>query len=319
MGRKGRQFTGTAVTLQRREDTARTTCVNLVDTKACVTQTLESDFDTISVTTQGSGSDVSNLGVDDCNRPLLRIRDAESNEGTELVPNCLEPFVLDNAVCKGRAIVKVRTTPENPTVASYFAGRKRMYEIQVEGELKSIRSDETIFVGIQSDGPMRLKGMFSWAAAKVVTTLIRTTTSNSHVSLGNKEEVCHVALPLHTTADTFIVTEKGEELPALSLKELPQENAIPRAERSQKMSGYKRGEIYSFSMHGMYVDLENWRLVNVPKMPPVSITRFLGDMPLYFVAYVLPINHSGPHSEDIKQYLFRFRIEHGVFARKPES
>eukprot|EP01134_Creolimax_fragrantissima_P006249 CFRG6249T1 len=99
--------------------------------------------------------------------------------------------------------------------------------------------------------------MFSWAAAKVVTTLIRTATSNSLVSLANKEEVCHIALPLHTTADMFIVTEKGEELLALSPKELSQENAVPRAERYQEMSGYKRGEIYSFSMHDMYVHLEN--------------------------------------------------------------
>ncbi|KNC76293.1 hypothetical protein SARC_11198 [Sphaeroforma arctica JP610] len=277
---------------------------------------IESDYDCMSVTTQSSSI---SQEVEDSNSlaPLntsLRISDAESDSGALLIPNCLEPYVLDNDVCKGRAILKLRRTPEDATVEPYFKGRKRMYEIQVEGELKNIET-ERIYVGIQGSGPMPLQGMFSWAAAKCVTALIRSTTTNSHVSLGNKDEVCHISLPLHTTADTFIITKKGDPLPPLGVDEFPQEKAIPRAERAKRIKGHKPGEIYSFSMHGMYLDLEAWRLVNVPKVPPICMARFLGNLPMYFVAYVLPKGYVGPHSEKVKEYLFKFRIEHTEMSK----
>jgi hypothetical protein len=45
---------------------------------------------------------------------------------------------------------QIRTEPLDPYFAPYFEGKKRMFEIMVEGKLKQISPDDRIFVGMES-------------------------------------------------------------------------------------------------------------------------------------------------------------------------
>lgn len=72
---------------------------------------------------------------------------------------------------------------------------------------------------------------------------------------------------------------------------------------------YNTEDTYSFSMHSMYVDLVQWRLVNLPGISYMPLDAFLQSKSLRFVAYALPKDYTGPHTAEMKRYVFNFEID----------
>jgi hypothetical protein len=40
----------------------------------------------------------------------------------------------------------VRTEPEDPYYSPYFAGKKRMFEVMIEGKLKHVHPDDHLYI-----------------------------------------------------------------------------------------------------------------------------------------------------------------------------
>ena len=59
-----------------------------------------------------------------------------------------------------------------------------------QGKLKQIRPDDRIYIGIESDGPLKLSGFLIKAAARIVTKLIERTVAHAHCTMGDDREVC---------------------------------------------------------------------------------------------------------------------------------
>lgn len=241
-------------------------------------------------------------------RPVpLRIHDrTEGSKHSTMVANSPIPFEVDNSVVCGKAILKVRTNDPDNVYAPYFSGRQRMFELQIQGQLKSISPDDQIYIGIQTAKPLNLSGFFTKAAAKVVLGVISSSTHNSHCTLGDNCETAQLTFPLAACVDRLAVTKHGDLPPTMGVQMFPDEFS---RERRAPVEAYNTNDTYSFSMHSMYVDLVDFKLVDLPGLGSISLDTFIKGQPLFFVAYVLPKSHSGPHREQDKKYLFKFELD----------
>eukprot|EP01134_Creolimax_fragrantissima_P000236 CFRG0236T1 len=265
-------------------------------------------------TTLGSSrvEDASTIEFSDAQQEILPLR-VKDPKNSVFYANTPEPFEVDNEHCEGRAILKVKTTKDS-MYAPYFSNKKRQYEIMIEGTIKSVNPDDNVYIGIESNKEVRLN-FFTRAFAKGILKLIHSSTANVHATLGDKQEVCQMTMPLHTTVDSFIVTPEGGTPPPLGVEGFDPELSTPKNHRPKTFS-YSPTETYSFTMHGMYVDLVSWKIVNLPGLPDISLNKFLGDMPLYFVGYILPKDHTGKHLQGDKNYMFKFELENdNAFSR----
>eukprot|EP01134_Creolimax_fragrantissima_P007491 CFRG7491T1 len=225
----------------------------------------------------------------------------------DIPPNSREPLLVENVNCHGHCLFKLRTQPIDPYYASYFEGRKRMFEIMVQGHLLNVSESDEVFMGIMGNQAIEIGNWMSrWAAAAMVG-FIKLKVDNVHVTLGDETEFAHMTMPVTTAADRFVVSKQDESPPLMGVHMFPE--LIPRKDRA-KYKDWNEEYVYSMSMHGMYVDWVNWKLVNIPGMSDMCLSTFFGDMPLNIVAYAIPRGHVGPHAENIKRYIVNFKLEH---------
>lgn len=246
----------------------------------------------------------------------LRARDVTPGCASDcvLTPNSQEPFEVENDIVSGLAILKVRTNDKNDHYAPYFAGKQRSFEIQIQGQLKNISEDERIFIGIETEGPIKLSGFFTKATAKIVLGIISATVQNAHCTMGNERECGQLTFPLDICADRLAVTHPGDAPPEMGVHMFPEE--FSRQNRPA-LKSYNTEDTYSFSLHSMYVDLVQWQLCNLPGVGRVSLDNFLQKgQPLYFVGYAIPKAHHGPHMPKDKRYLFKFELENDTRQKR---
>jgi len=65
-----------------------------------------------------------------------RFQVLEQPSGRLLAPNTPEPIPFENDCFVGRMLVLVRTTPEDETHRAHFAGKPRLFELQIQGRFK---------------------------------------------------------------------------------------------------------------------------------------------------------------------------------------
>lgn len=237
----------------------------------------------------------------------LRVHDrTDSGKNATLVPNSPTPYEVDNDMVCGKAILKVRTNDPTDVYAPYFAGKQRMFELQIQGKLKDISPEDQIYVGIETAKPVNLSGFFTKAAARIVLSVIASTTQSSHCTLGDHLETAQLTFPLSACADRLAVTKPGDVPPTMGVQMYPDEFG---RDRRAPVHEYNTEDTYSFSMHSMYVDLVNFRLVDLPGLGSIPLDTFIKGQPLFYVGYVLPQSHTGPHREQDKKYLLKFELD----------
>ncbi|KNC74698.1 hypothetical protein SARC_12761 [Sphaeroforma arctica JP610] len=233
----------------------------------------------------------------------LRIKD---DNGNVFKPNTEIPFSVENEHCAGKAILKLKT--EQPSkYEPYFAGKKRQFEIQIQGKFKNVGENDRVYIGIETDSEVKLN-FLTRTFSKVILKLIHATTANVNATLGDRESAAQMTMPLHSTVDKLAVTRPNEQTPEMGVAEFQDDVSIAKCDRP-KCFTYNTEDTYSFSQHGMYVNLVSWKLVNLPGLPDISLNKFLGESKLYYVCYILPENHTGKHLSKDKNYLFRFELE----------
>jgi hypothetical protein len=161
------------------------------------------------------------FGDSPCPEFPFQVTDIGSSVRKEIRPNYRLPIPLENEWFKGKCVMKVRTDPVDPVFKGYFAGRRRYFELQVQGRFK-VAPPGAIYMGIEVPPPALSLSFFSRGIANLVLGLLKKMVPDSHSSFGAKNECPHMVFPLVTAMDTFIVTPEGEDPPPLGVDPFPE-------------------------------------------------------------------------------------------------
>lgn len=238
----------------------------------------------------------------------LEITDVLSDIPRPITPNSRSPVRVVNPNFDGQVLLKLKTTPEDPYYAPYFEGRRRMFELQVQGRILAVSKNEQLYIGMECQKPLEL-GWWGRFACSIVLRLLHALSFGAHASpfCNDGSEIPHIALPLNTTVDRLIITPPGETPPELCVDMLPE---IMTKEMRSAVDHFDPENIYTVSFHSMYLDWSKWQLVNIPGLRPVNLQWFFGQQPVNFVAYSMPKDKcNGPHSPHLKKYVFCLELK----------
>ncbi|CAI5722402.1 hypothetical protein KXD40_004477 [Peronospora effusa] len=234
--------------------------------------------------------------------------------------NTRTPVAFETDLFAGRALFLVRTQPEDPYYAALFAGKRRMFWIQVQGHFKKTVQGPVYLGG---ELPSRIApGLFTRSVALVIMRLIRRLVGHVSFRFGSAtdsedvDELPAVAFPLFQSVDQFVKTLEGEIPPILGTDDFG-ESEEQRTKRRQTPLGeesYEVGPTYTFDFHTMYVDLTKWKTANLPGgLNAMDLARFFDSLPLRLVAYQVhseEVESFESHCQRDKEYLFSFEVKH---------
>ncbi|POM80081.1 Hypothetical protein PHPALM_2126, partial [Phytophthora palmivora] len=246
----------------------------------------------------------------------LVLRDVGSVEMQQeaMEMNSRTPIAFETELFQGQALFLVRTQPEDEHYASLFAGKRRMFWIQVQGRFKETPQGPVYLGG---ELPARIApGVFTRSVALVIMGLIRRLVGHVSFSFGsteNAEELPAVAFPLYQSVDQFVETPEGEIPPVLGTGDFGESEAqrIKRRHTPLGEEQYVLGRTYTFDFHTMYVDLTKWETANLPGgLNAMDLASFFDSLPLRLVAYqVRATVETDSHRQRDKDYLFSFEVK----------
>ncbi|DAZ93788.1 TPA: hypothetical protein N0F65_009910 [Lagenidium giganteum] len=250
----------------------------------------------------------------------VQVRDVAGGAASTSVPspvmciNANAPMPFETELFNGHVLILVRTNPEDPRHTHLFAGRRRMFWIQVQGQFKR-QPQGTVFLG--GELPARVAtGFFTRSIALVIMGIIKKLVRGVHFSFGDSRrgEVPHVAFPLFQSVDQFVATRAGEQPPTLGTDDFGESDEARKQRRSTPLGqeNYEVGVTYSFHFHTMYVDLTTWTTKNLPGMSDMDLATFFDSLPLRLSAYDIDTAAatSDHHCQVDKRYVFCFELQH---------
>ncbi|DAZ99936.1 TPA: hypothetical protein N0F65_008743 [Lagenidium giganteum] len=249
-----------------------------------------------------------------------------------------EPIAFETEWFKGTFLLMVRDTratkeqQQASTWAHLFGNKRRSLWVQVQGTLKAPLAVPKAKVFVAAELPTTTRVSFPFWTQKIVNLLIAVTKKfapHVHISFGPETdattstasdagnvELAHAAFPLFQSVDELVVTPPGSVPPALG-KDVLGESPSDRTKRmsTPQTTELAIGSVYTFQFYTMYADLAQWRIVNVPGLPEMPLTKIIGDNGLRLAAYGLaePTAQSSAttvHRNAFKRYLFSFSIHH---------
>ncbi|KAG6959064.1 hypothetical protein JG688_00010247 [Phytophthora aleatoria] len=239
--------------------------------------------------------------------------------------NSRTPIPFETELFEGHALFLVRTQPEDPHYAALFAGKRRMFWIQVQGRFKQAPKGP-IYLG--GELPARITpGVFTRSVALVIMGLIRRLVGRVSFSFGsstdseNSDELPAVAFPLYQSVDQFVETQEGQDPPVLGTGDFGESEQLRRQRRHTSLGAekYAVGPTYTFDFHTMYVDLTRWETANLPGgLNAMDLASFFDSLPLRLVAYQVKsseIEISDSHRQRDKDYLFSFEVKYDKHSR----
>ena len=156
-------------------------------------------------------------------RPIIRGLEVAvlSNNSKSYVPcppNSRTPIAFETEIFKGHVLLILRTNPPDPHFKQLFEGKKRMFELQVQGKFKRLPQGE-IVVGGESSNEMEL-GMIMRTICKSVCNFAGTFITDLSFSFGDSQkkedyELPHMSAPLFPTMDKIMVTPDGKTPPIM--------------------------------------------------------------------------------------------------------
>jgi hypothetical protein len=185
-------------------------------------------------------------------RLCVRVIDDDGNISLTVRPNAICSF--ENDLFVGRFLWKIRNYPGAEQYEDYFAGRKRVFDVQYQGQFKIVPSGACYLGGELKDGKMDL-GMMAGALARVVLGMLRRLTTGMQHGFGNGKDgpdatLPHLVFPVWVAADRLVVTPAGEEPPPMGVEMFP--DTMPKKQRIEEMGrkggvGFDTESTYSFS------------------------------------------------------------------------
>ncbi|CAI5744217.1 unnamed protein product [Peronospora destructor] len=252
----------------------------------------------------------------------LTVRDVGSigTPRVNLEMNARTPVAFETDLFAGRALFLVRTQPEDPYYAALFAGKRRMFWIQVQGHFKKTVQGPVYLGG---ELPSRIApGLFTRSIALVIMRLIRRLVGHVSFRFGSStdsedvDELPAVAFPLFQSVDQFVKTLEGEIPPTLGTDDFgeSEEQRTKRRHTPLGEESYEVGPTYTFDFHTMYVDLMKWKTANLPGgLNAMDLASFFDSLPLRLVAYQVRsegVESFESHCQRDKEYLFSFEVIH---------
>ncbi|GMF14059.1 unnamed protein product [Phytophthora lilii] len=263
---------------------------------------------------------MANLVVSDVGSVAAPREDMEMNSRT--------PIAFETELFEGHALFLVRTQPEDPHYAALFAGKRRMFWIQVQGRFKRAPCGPVYLGG---ELPARIApGVFTRSVALVIMGLIRRLVGRVSFSFGssadaeNADELPAVAFPLYQSVDQFVETPEGDMPPVLGTGDFGESDEQRRRRRHTPLGAekYQVGPMYTFDFHTMYVDLTRWETANLPGgLNAMDLASFFDSLPLRLVAYDVRSaaleapSSSDSHRQQDKDYLFSFEVKYDKHRR----
>lgn len=258
----------------------------------------------------------------------LIVRDVGSGS-TDMEMNSRAPIPFETELFSGHALFLVRTQPQDPHYAALFAGKRRMFWIQVQGRFKKIPRGPVYLGG---ELPSRIApGVFTRSVALVIMGLIRRLVGRVSFSFGssveseNADELPAVAFPLYQSVDQFVETQEGEMPPELGTADFgeTEEQRVKRRHTPLGEEKYEVGRTYTFDFHTMYVDLTRWETANLPGgLNAMDLASFFDSLPLRLVAYDVRstgLEASDSHHQRDKDYLFSFEVKYNKHKRRIQN
>ena len=229
-----------------------------------------------------------------------------------------EPFETD--LFEGNLLVMLRPSDSAADDPHYhrrlFSIKQRRCEVQLQGRFK--RPPGKMYIGGEIDTPAMNFGMVTKSFAKLLLNIMQAKVRLLHYSFGAEggAEAPHIALPLRTSADTFISTPKGEAPPALGQLleewEAPAARAARRAAASSDRYEWDLGVTYTFTFHSMYFDLPSWKGTAIPGLGgrTIDLHSFWGDAAFRLAVYESRAPDKAPHRWRENEYLLRVALRH---------
>eukprot|EP01063_Lacrimia_lanifica_P037950 TRINITY_DN7953_c0_g1_i1.p1 TRINITY_DN7953_c0_g1~~TRINITY_DN7953_c0_g1_i1.p1 ORF type:complete len:465 (+),score=83.94 TRINITY_DN7953_c0_g1_i1:63-1457(+) len=232
----------------------------------------------------------------DCTSKVVARGGNAAFSADELVPNA-GALHIHNGHIMGQVFLKTRTSPAlDPRVASYFEGRRRKFEFQMQFVLSRDVAAERLYLNSFLEKPMQL-GFAARGAVRIITALLKKLSRGSQCFFGDEtpeSSRAAIAIPFVYAADEIVTTPPDEAPPALGV-ELAYSDSSPQP--SAKLSdvkkqlvkeGYRAGWTYTVAFYSMYLDLEEWAACNLPGLRPISLRNFWKDQSLHVGLSVLP-------------------------------
>lgn len=259
--------------------------------------------------------------------------------------NSAHPIAFENEFFQGQFLLMVREQAPasefaKPTIWNRLFERKpQLLWMQVQGRFKRAPPPGArCFIAMEL--PSSDFSISYWArqALEAAIAITRLFMPSLHIAFADEElettppeddELPHVAFPLYQAVDEMIVTsfpDGQDKAPVLgqtaSFGETPEQKAA-RQHVPPGQECFTTGSLYSFQFHTKYLDLPNWKLVNLPGLPDLSLDSICGHQPIRMAAYMItapqdpavelqPSPHSPfeTHARAIKKYLFGFSLHY---------
>lgn len=212
------------------------------------------------------------------------------------IPNG-DPIIVDNELMSGVMLPMFRTTDaddlpdttepvkgndSNGRVSDYFRTKKRRFEIQLQIKLKHI-PDGQLFFGCELDQTLEL-GYVQKTFLAAIMSFIQKRNNGIFYNLSGGESVDsgqyekpHLALWFETSADRFVITKAGEQLPQLGTELYEDPEVWKKRKKGDKTFEYNTEDTYTVAVWSAYVDFAQWKCLNIPAISQFSLSSIIGD------------------------------------------
>jgi len=254
----------------------------------------------------------------------LKVDVQDGEKFREVTPNSRVPSPFDTDIFGGISQIVVRTAPIDQHYSNFFEGRKRLFEVQVQGKFKRMPVGE-MYVGAEISEKMEL-GLITRSISLAALKLCSTMANDLHSSLGETKkgklhQRPHAVAPLFTTFDKVIVTPAGETPPPLGVPftEDLEYRKLRLKYRYINDANLDLTSTYSFSVNTSNLNLINWTLVGIPMVRPMDLRTFIASGSIRLVGYEIPADTVAKHGSDHVvgeiNYVFNMQLHH----REPEE
>ena len=252
--------------------------------------------------------------------PCLQIKNVSNDETIEI--NSERPVDIETEYFKGKILIMMNTCGKLSKYnrhQDHFKGKQRKFEIQIQGQMKSVPEGE-IMLGGELLQSMELT-FFTKAIIKVLTTFAQKINPSAHFSFGTKRnesgtyELPHLMFPIMKVMDRVVITPPGGEVPSLGVEIKESKEDQKTRKSSTKKFSFEMGYTYTLSIYSMYVDFPTWEVCGIPGVGAKSLSYLIGKQIPNLVCYEiseakLMESGSAVHNHAHKKYLLRMEMKH---------
>lgn len=256
---------------------------------------------------------------------FLSVRNAAPNSSpSHFYPNAREVQRFESDLVDGKVLLALRVAGyEDPYYASMFEGKKRTIQVQFQLRFKR-KPRGVLYLGGELPRKMQL-GLMTKGLCNVVIALVNKISSHGHASFGkisdneSETELPHIVFPLWSGATKLMLTKAGSGSPPDLGKEIEE---APEAKKRRKKAGFNapgdidEGDVLTFSMHTMYLDLVQWKMTNLGAIKDRDLGIFWGNMPLTIALY--ETTNPKVHRNKTKSYYLKVAIRNTWYQRTTE-